>query len=129
MKCLADIDAQESWGQTPLIIATKNSRIPCMRQLIDLGADTRIKDYHHCMTALHIACTTRDEETLLTLLDANTNLHDVDSKGHSALGVALENKFYYGIPLLLEYGAKMNTMDREGMSPALERYIEDVGGK
>ena len=81
------------------------------------------------MTALHVACSTRDEETLLTLLDAGTNLRAVDSKGQGPLGVALENKFYYAVPLLLEYGAKMNQKDRECISLALEQYIEEVEGE
>lgn len=128
IKCLADIDAQESWGQTPLIIATRNSRAPCMRQLIGLGADLEVKDHLNCMTALHVACTTKDEETLLTLLDADVNLQAVDSKGQGPMGVAIENKFYHAIPLLLEYGVRMTQKDRETMSPALERHIEEMQG-
>jgi len=129
VKCLAYIDAQESWGQTPLIIATRNSRVPCMRLLLTLGADTEVKDHHDQMTALHVACTTKDEETLLTLLDAGTNLRAVDSKGQGPLGVALENKFYHAVPLLMEYGVRMTAKDRETMSTLLERHVEDIEGE
>lgn len=127
IKCLADINAQESWGQTPLIIATLNARIHCMRALVQLGANTEVKDHHHQKTALHVACTTtRDEETLLTLLDASASVFATDDKGQSSLGVAIENKFYYAVPLLVEYGAKLNQMDRKNMSPVLEEHVDNL---
>ena len=100
-----------------------------MRLLLTLGADCEVKDHHDRMTALHVACTTKDEDTLLTLLDAGANLRAVDSKGQGPLGVALENKFYHAVPLLMEYGCRMTAKDRENMSPVLERYIEDMEGE
>lgn len=117
------IDAQESWGQTPLTVATGSSRIECMRTLLRLGADTEVKDHQHCQTALHVACGTRDEETVLMLLDGGADVHATDKEGLSAVGVAMRNHFYRALPLLLEYGAQPNTADLDYLSPALQGHI------
>ena len=124
-----DINVQESWGQTPLIIATQQSRLECMKTLLNLGADTEVHDNHHGNTALHVACTTKDEETALVLLDGGANVHSINRMGLSSLGVAIENKFYRGLPLLIEYGACMNKKDREMCSSGLEVYLEELTGK
>lgn len=120
-----NINAQESWGQTPLIIATQQSRLECMKTLLHLNADTEIHDHHHGNTALHVACTTKDEETVLLLLDGGANVHSVNKMGLSSLGVAIENKFYRCVQLLIEYGAKMNEKDREISSSGLQEYIQE----
>lgn len=127
IKCLADINSQESWGQTPLIIATLKARVHCMRALVHLGANTEVKDHQHQKTALHVACTVRDEESLLILLDARACVLTTDGNGRSSLGVALENKFYHAIPLLVEYGAMLNNKDRENISEMLEEYVDNLG--
>ena len=36
-----------------------------------------------------------------------------DGQGHSPLGVALLNRFYGAVPLLLEYGAQLNEEERD----------------
>ena len=128
VQCLADINSQESWGQTPLIIATLNSRVQCMRALVHLGANTEVKDHQHHRTALHVACSVRDEETLLILLDARADVQSTDGNGHSSLGVALENKFYHAVPLLVEYGAKLKEKDRDDLSAMLEEYVDNLAG-
>lgn len=125
----ADVNAQESWGQTPLIIATLKGRVHCMKALIHLGADTEMKDYHHKNTALHIACSSKDEESVLVLLDASADVLAVNGQGQSSLGVALVNKFYSLVPLLVEYGAKLNEKDRENLPLMLQNYIDSITSK
>ena len=120
----ADINSQESWGQTPLIIATLKTRVHCMKALIHFGANIEIKDHHHKNTALHIACSTKDEEAVLILLDAGANVLSINGSGRSPLGVALENKFYSVVPLLIEYGARLNKKDRYHISHKLEEDID-----
>lgn len=120
----ANVNTQESWGQTPFIIATSKSRLHTMIALIRLGADLEIKDYHHGQTALHVACAGQDEKTVLVLLDAGADLTAMDGTGLSPLGVALVNKFYRCVPLLLEYGAKLNDMDRARLPQLLVAYVD-----
>ena len=125
----AAINSQESWGQTPLAIATQKSRLDCMKRLLRMGADTEVKDYEHGYTALHIACTTADEECALVLLDAGADISAVERKGLSAVGVALTNRFYRVLPLLLEFGARPNEADCQLMSPALCAHLEQETSK
>lgn len=125
----ANVNAQESWGQTPLIIATSRSRLQTMVALIRLGANLELKDYHHGQTALHVACASKDEETVLVLLDAGADLTATDGSGLSPLGVALVNKFYRCVPLLLEYGAKLNDRDKEHLPQLLVVYVDQQRGE
>jgi ankyrin repeat protein len=124
----ADINAQESWGQTPLIIATLKGRVHCMKALIQTGATTEQKDYHHGNTALHCACNSKDEELVLTLCDASADVMATNKEGQSPLGVALSNKIYRLVPLLLEYGARLNDRDRQHLPQMLQSYIDDITG-
>ena len=116
---------QESWGQTPLIIATLKNRVECMKSLIQMGAGTEFKDHHHGNTALHIACSSKDEESVLILLDAGADVLATNTAGQSSLGVALANRSYHLVPLLIEYGARLNQQDREHLSQMLQDYIDD----
>lgn len=125
----ANVNAQESWGQTPLAIATLRDRLYCMEVLLRLGAEKEVKDYHHQQTALHIAAASRDEECVLLLLDSGCSVHAVNGEGLSVLGVALINKFYRVVPLLLEYGARLNDTDRQHLAPPLETYLTKTTGK
>lgn len=124
----ADIDACEAWGQTPLAIATLKGRISCMRFLLQAGAQREIPDHMHSQTPLHIACASKDEERVLVLLDAGCDLRATNIEGLTPLGVAIANKFYRVVPLLLEYGAVANEKDAERMSEPLQEYINRQTG-
>ena len=125
----ANINVQESWGQTPLVVATLKGKIHCMKTLVHLGADTGIKDYHHAQTALHVACSSRDEERVLVLLDAGSDVHAANGESLSSLGVAIANKFYRVVPLLLEFGARLNDRDREIIPEPLLEHIDQQTGE
>ncbi len=124
----AYIDAQESWGQTPLIIAATKSRLHTMATLLRLGANSEIQDYHHGYTALHVAVNTRDEENVLVMLDTGARLEATDKEGLTPLGLALRNKFYRVVPLLIEYGGKLGDGDRKSLSHPLQEYIDRRAG-
>ena len=128
MQWEADINSQESWGQTPLAVATLKGHVQCMNTLLRLGADHSVKDHYYLQTALHVACASRDEESVLALLDADCSLHSVNRKGLSALGIAVSNRFYRGVPLLLEYGAQLNDADRGVVSKPLQEHIDQQTG-
>lgn len=100
-----------------------------MVSLISLGADLEVKDYHHGQTALHVACSGSNEETVLILLDAGADLTATDVNGLSPLGVALVNKFYRVVPLLLEYGARLNYCDKAKLPQLLVAYVEKQCGE
>ena len=123
------INAQESWGQTALMISTQRCRHDCMIELLLAGVNTELHDHYHGYTALHIAVTTRDEETVLLLLDAGCDVHAINNQGLSTLGIAIVNKFYAGIPLLIEYGARMNDKDWEITPPPLQLYVHKLSSE
>lgn len=124
----ANLSAQESWGQTPLIIATLKKRVECMRTLIHLGANPEIRDHLQKQTALHIACSSGDEESVLILLDGGADVTAVNNAGQSSLGMALASKFYSVVPLLIEYGARLNEKDRERLPLKLQAHIDSLTG-
>lgn len=111
-----------------MIVATLKGRLHCMKALIYSGASTELKDHHRGNTAVHIACNWKDEELLLALLDASVDLLETNSAGLSPLGVALSNRFYHLVPLLLEYGARLNSLDRQHLPQKLQEYIDNITG-
>lgn len=86
---------------------------------------TEICDFQCSQTPLHIACASRDEARVLVLLDAGCNVHATDGEGRSPLGIALLNKFYRVVPLLLEYGARLNENDRSQTGIPLLQHLDD----
>jgi hypothetical protein len=96
-----------------------------MCSLLRHGADPEICDFQHSQTPLHTACASKDESRVLVLLDAGCNVHATDGKGRSPLGVALLNKFYQVVPLLLEYGAGLNDTDRAIIGLPLQQYLDE----
>ena len=120
----ADPNAQEAWGLTPLMVAAQKSHVEVMRLLLKSGADRHTKDHHHGQTALHVACAARDLECLLLLLDGGCDVGSVDKQGCSPFGIAMISRFFAALPLLREYGARLNEADRRQIpEPVLSRYL------
>ena len=99
-----------------------------MKSLLHVGATTELKDHHHGNTALHTACISKEEEHVLILLDASADVLATNAEGRSPLGVALVNTRYHLVPLLIEYGARLNTFDRRQMPQKLLDYIDNATG-
>ena len=119
----ADPNAREAWGLTPLMVAAQKSHAEVMRLLLRCGVDREVKDHHHGQTALHVACAAKDEKCLLQLLDADCDVHSVDKQGCSPLGIAMVSRFFTALPLLCEYGARLNAADRLHVpQPLLSHY-------
>ena len=119
----ADPNAQEAWGLTPLMVAAQKSHMEVMKLLLISGAVKEIKDHHHGQTALHVACAARDEKCLLMLLDAGCDVHTVDKQGCSPLGTAMISRFFTALPLLREYGTRLNSTDRKHVPyPVLSQF-------
>lgn len=106
------------------MIAASKNRLHTMALLLSLGANTEIQDYHHGYTALHITINTRDEANVLVMLDGGASLNSTDKEGLTPLGLALRNKFYRVVPLLIEYGAKLSEGDRKVLPVSLQDYID-----
>lgn len=105
------------------MVAAQKSHAEVMRLLLRCGVDREVKDHHHGQTALHVACAAKDEKCLLQLLDADCDVHSVDKQGCSPLGIAMVSRFFTALPLLCEYGARLNAADRLHVpQPLLSHY-------
>lgn len=65
----------------------------------------------------------------MVLLDACADVLATNAGGQSPMGVALANKSYHYVPLLLEYGARLNQSDRKHLSQKLQDNIDEKTGK
>ena len=119
----ADPNAREAWGLTPLMVAAQKSHGEMIKLLLMWGVDREVKDHQHGQTALHVACAAKDMKCLLQLLDSDCDVHSVDKQGCSPLGIAMISRFFTALPLLREYGARLNAADRKYVpQPLLTRY-------
>ena len=96
----------------------------CIAMLYSLSLE--IRDYQHEQTPLHIACASKDEARVLVLLDAGCEVQATDGQGHSPLGVALLNRFYRAVPLLVEYGARLNGTERASAGLPLLNHLDNL---
>ena len=62
------------------------------------------------------------------LLDAGCNLQAANKQEQTPLGVAIMNKCYRTVPLLLEYGAGLSDRERDSTGVPLLQYLDDCEG-
>ena len=60
------------------------------------------------------------------LLDGGCSVQATDGQGHSPLGVALLNRFYRAVPLLLEYGGQLNEAERASAGLPLLNHLDNL---
>ena len=100
----AKLNALNNLGKTALICAVEHRLAAMTQLLVDSGADLNVKDVNGG-TALHWASLLGDIESTRVLLDADV-AGDVDDKeGNTPAKVALLNKNFAILELLLRYGA------------------------
>lgn len=76
----ADVNLQDSSGQTPLGYAAKNKDIQTVFFLVDNGADVNIQDPSG-QTPLFYAAKNNDIHTIFFLVDNGAELHHLDNEG------------------------------------------------
>ena len=112
----ADIEARNSLGRSPLLVACENGNISEVKMLVEAGAGVRATDNEGdtCLIlATHCGCT----ETVRYL--AGLPEVDVNHKGRN--GTALHNAVDEGSPdvvqVLINAGADIEAKDEKGRSP------------
>ena len=85
----ANIDAQDSTGKTPLTYSVINRHIGTVRQLLRLGANTELRNYHEGATALHFTLTHADNDMLGCLLDGGADIEARENQGFTPLLLAI----------------------------------------
>ena len=122
------VDAQDSWGSTPLMVAISSKSMECVKLLLQHKASTDIRDHLYNATPLQIALQGRFYDVIRLLLDygADTNVHG--SKLPTPVIQALEAKNPHILTMLLEYGAKPNLLipfaNKLRISDLVEKYTQ-----
>lgn len=76
-----NINAYNEWGDTPLLVATRNHKSEMANLLIDAGADINAQNRRDGQTALHVAADHYGSEAIMNLLlskGADKNIKDND---------------------------------------------------
>ena len=118
IKAGADMNKPDDTGMTPLMHATINSRVKCVRTLIAAEANTTYKNKHGA-TALSF-CT--DVECLEALLQAGANVNEPDRRDYTPLIEAAFHANYDYLERLLLAGANVNAIALDGFT-ALMRVL------
>jgi len=98
LKSGADVNAIDSFGYTPLALASENPcNIGSIRLLLNSGADLDIKNHEEGSTALMRAAWCDNVEIAEELIKAGCDINAQDDEGSTALAYcANENGYFYG---------------------------------
>jgi len=110
---------QNKFGQTALVKAAQVGNFEMIKLLLDYGADPNIQT-HTGSNALITAAQRNYPKIVKLLLEKGADVQQQTSGGAQVLWLAIvENKNinYDVIKYLLEYGAEVNTIDREWKTP------------
>lgn len=119
------------FSQTPLIKAAQNGNFNIVKILLDYGADPNIQT-NIGSNALMSTARGNYSKIVKLLLEKGADVHQETIGGAEVLWSAIvENKNinYDIIKDLLEYGAKVNTIDKTGMTPltrAQEMHADNI---
>ena len=108
----ADVNEMSSPGETLFFKAVIMDRIALLQVLIDMGADIDVRD-RHCQTALTASCSMGRLGIVRILLSAGA------SDQQAALDAASKNGHEEIVLLLLEQGADLAFLDKNGRKSAL----------
>ena len=115
-----DINTKFSiFSQAPLhkvIESKKDDKYSVLRKMLDMGADTSIKDSNG-WTALHYACEFNDIESVKILVSQNSNLDDYSNNKRTPLHLAANNGFAEIVRYILESKGSCNFKDHYGCIP------------
>ncbi|HAZ14497.1 MAG: hypothetical protein A2X86_00370 [Bdellovibrionales bacterium GWA2_49_15] len=104
--------------QSAVMRATSAGQLAALRWLDQKGADLNLINGKKA-TALHLAASSRQGETLQYLLDKNVLFDRRDEKGETALFAAARSNFGPGIEKLLARGANAGISNHENYNPLM----------
>ncbi len=106
----ADLNATDTVGRPPLLVAAGQGRLEMVKLLLDNGADVNIKATHDGRTALMLASGGGNGEIAKLLLDNGADVNARNKRG----GTALMDADFIVVKLLLDRGAAINDRDASG---------------
>ncbi|CAM9645025.1 unnamed protein product [Ectocarpus fasciculatus] len=122
----ADMEAQDSNGQTALHKAAESGNVLCINALVIAGAIADVKDVSGC-TPLHMAAWSHQWDATLALLQTGADVASINNYGCSSLHLAVTGRHFdlnssevpRTVDLLLRWGADENAVDSNGDTPAI----------
>jgi len=118
---IADINARNRDGETPLHNAVKNGNKELIEFLLTQGARINAQD-NQGETPLHKADNTKIIELLL---QHKANINAQDNWGNTPLHIAAWNNLD-AVKLLIEQGAAINVPNREGKTPLHRTGLQEI---
>jgi len=121
-----DINARNSEGKTPLLIAVENGNAEIADALIEAGADFGIID-ENGNTFLHIAISDQNEAMINLLID-KIDLNAKNAEGKTSIDIAEENENYSLLVRVYYSDGDIEKAIKYGES-AIEKNSEDADSK
>lgn len=117
-------------GWTPLHLAAYFGAFPCVRYLVEQGADVNaVSNNKMKTTPLHHAVASRKIEIVRYLIEQQADLHAKQAKGWTPLHQAVDMYDIEIVQLLLERGADPEQRTADGLKPidlAIAKGYEDL---
>jgi len=118
------VDAKDSSGATPLMIAVLMGREKTVKLLMARGADVHHKDKHG-VTALMYSPSAGNLEIIDILFDHGADINEVSNQGCTPLMCAACSKHPEIVTLFLDRGAKIDQVDADGKTALM--YAVEYG--
>ena len=122
------VDARDSAGRTPLLIATHANKVEAARALIAAGADVNAKDNIEDSPYLYAGAEGRNEILQMTL-GAGADLKSVNRYGGTALIPAAHHGHPETVRILLGTTIDKDHVNKLGWTALLEAVILGDGGR
>ena len=124
----ADVNAQNNYGESPLMKAIANRNIDMVELLIKNGADVNAQN-NYGESPLMKAIKKNDIDIVELLIRNDADVNAQNNYGESPVIMAVENIYYENycndiIELLIKNGADVNAQDNYGDSPLMRAIVE-----
>ncbi len=123
----AAIEARDSKGATPLLVATRGNRVGAARALIEAGADVNAKDDIQDSPYLYAGARGYLDILKLTLAHG-ADLESINRYGGTALIPASERGLVETVAALIKAGVNVDHVNRLGWTALIEAIILGNGG-
>ncbi len=115
LKCLSP-NAEDSFGNTLLLVACQNGRTEVVSSLLKIGANAN-KTASDETTPLYIASQNGFIKIILELIKAGADINKTTEDGTTPLYIASQNGHTEVVQALLQNGAKANKSDDDRITP------------